>query len=137
VATILLVDDERIILSLCTSILKSKGYTVLAATSGEQALRVLEESKATIDLALLDIMMPGLNGIQLAAQIRSAHPATPVILMTGFSLREIQEVIGEANPYRIIWKPFKAESLLQMIENALDGNTSVISGTGGTPGSVE
>ena len=136
-ATILVVDDERIILNLCTSILKIKGYTVLTAASGEEALRVLEQSEAAIDLALLDIMMPGLNGIQLAVQIRSAHPATPVILMTGFSLREIQEVIGEANSYRIFWKPFKAESLLQMIENALDGNTSVISGTGGTPGAVE
>jgi CheY-like chemotaxis protein len=119
------------------SILKIKGYTVLTATSGEQALRVLEESKATIDLALLDIMMPGLNGIQLAAKIRSANPRIPVILMTGFSLREIQEIIGEANPYRMIWKPFKAESLLQMIENALDGLTSVTSGTEGTDGPVE
>jgi hypothetical protein len=47
----------------------------------------------------------------------------PVILMTGFSQREIQEIIGEANPYRIIWKTFKAESLLQMIENALEGHS--------------
>ena len=137
VATILVVDDERIILNLCTSILKIKGYTVLTAASGEQALQVLEESKAAIDLALLDIMMPGLNGIQLAAQIRSANPRIPVILMTGFSLREIQEIIGKANPYRIIWKPFKAESLLQMIENALEGQDSVTSGTGGTHGPIE
>jgi CheY-like chemotaxis protein len=122
---------------LCTSILKIKGYTVVTAASGEEALRVLEEREAAIDLALLDIMMPGLNGIQLAAQIRSAHPRIPVILMTGFSLREIQEIIGKANPYRIIWKPFKAESLLQMIENALEGQASVTSGTGENHGSVE
>jgi CheY-like chemotaxis protein len=122
VANILVVDDERIVLSLCTSILQIKGHTVLTAAGGEQALRLLGESKATIDLALLDIMMPGLNGIQLAAQIRSTCPSVPVVLMTGFSLREIQEIIGETNPYRIIWKPFKAESLLQMIGNALEGH---------------
>jgi CheY-like chemotaxis protein len=137
VATILVVDDESIILSLCTSILKIKGHTVLTAASGEQAFRVLEESKAAIDLALLDIMMPGLNGIQLAAQIRLANPKIPVILMTGFTLREIQEIIGEANPYRIIWKPFKTESLLQMIENALEGQALVTPGTGENHGPVE
>ena len=119
VANILVVDDERIILGLCTSLLQIRGYTVVAAVGGEQALRLLQESKTTIDLALLDIMMPGLNGIQLAAEIRSAYPKMPVILMTGFSQREIQEIIGEANPYRIIWKPFKTESLLRMVENAL------------------
>lgn len=122
--TILVVDDERIVLNLCQSILHLRGYTVLTANGGEQALRLLQENGGAIDLALLDIMMPGMNGAQVAAQILSAYPDIPVVLMTGFSLREVQEIIGKGSPYRVIWKPFKSESLLQMVENALDGHTN-------------
>jgi len=118
-AAILVVDDEPTILNLCQSILHLGGHTVLAARGAEEALRLTRG--ASIELALLDIIMPGMNGIQLAHRLRSANPAVPIILMTGYSLREVQEITGENNPFRIIWKPFKTESLLRMIENALEG----------------
>jgi DNA-binding NtrC family response regulator len=118
-ATILAVDDDRGVLDLCQRILELGGHEVLRANSGEDAIRLLESTVASIDLAILDIIMPGMNGIQLAGRIRSMRSAAKIILMTGYSLREVQQITGDDNPYRIIWKPFKADSLLRMIENSL------------------
>src|SRR5215475_2589891 len=115
--TILVVDDEPTVLSLCQRMLQVAGYNVLAANGGEAALRLSNDPQNSIDLALLDIMMPGLNGIELANRLQAKHPNLPVVLMSGYSVVEIQRIVGE-HPYRIIWKPFKTESLLRMIDNA-------------------
>jgi CheY-like chemotaxis protein len=120
--TILVVDDEPTVLNLCRRILELGGYSVITAASGADALRRLASGPAPIDLALLDVMMPVMNGIELARRIKVEKPNTPVVLMTGFGPQEIARVAGDNNPYRIIWKPFKTESLLRMIENALSGS---------------
>jgi DNA-binding NtrC family response regulator len=122
--TILVVDDEPTVLSLCERILKLGSYSVISANGGEQALTALQKSSEPVDLALLDVMMPGMNGIELAKRIQSTYPNTQIVLMSGFGPKEIGRVAGGENPFRIIWKPFKTESLLRMIENALAGNPS-------------
>ena len=117
--TILVVDDEPTVLNLCQRILNLGGYNVLPASGGEAALRTVAQNGETpIDLALLDVMMPVMNGVELANRIHKLSPATKIVLMSGFGPKEIGAVVGQ-NPYRLIWKPFKTESLLQMIENAL------------------
>jgi CheY-like chemotaxis protein len=116
--TILLVDDEPAVLALCQTILKSGGYNVLSAGNGQDALRLLQDSATEVDLALLDVMMPGMNGVELATRILAENPAVKVVLMSGFAPKEITSVVGD-NPHGIIWKPFKTESLLRMIGNAL------------------
>jgi CheY-like chemotaxis protein len=127
--TIVLVDDEPAVLQLCQTILKRGGYRVLSASGPEEALMLLENANSSdsIDLALLDVMMPVMNGVELARRIQSAHPNIKVVLMTGFAANEIHAVTGDSCPYRIIWKPFKTESLLQMIENALQDSESASS----------
>lgn len=117
--TILLVDDEPAVLKFCQQLLGLDGYSVLPATSGEAALRLLEQNNATISLALLDVMMPSMNGVELARRIEAANPDIPIILMTGYGPKEIASVVGDKIPHRIIWKPFQADSLRQMIENVL------------------
>ena len=117
--TILVVDDEPTVLTLCQRVLNLGGYSVLPANGGEAALRVVAQNGETpIDLALLDVMMPVMNGVELAHHIQKLSPATKIVLMSGFGPKEIGAVVGQ-HPYRLIWKPFKTESLLQMIENAL------------------
>jgi two-component system cell cycle sensor histidine kinase/response regulator CckA len=118
--TILLVDDEPTMLALCQRILGLGGYEVLPAGTAEEAFRVLQNGTTAVDLLLSDVVMPGMNGIELANRVRSTHPNTKVVLMSGYGPRDIEKVAGGQNPYRIIWKPFKAESLLRMIENVLD-----------------
>jgi DNA-binding NtrC family response regulator len=127
VETVLVVDDEEVVLALCQNILTTLGaYHVVAMPSALEAARFCgNHTSPTIDLALIDVMMPGMNGIDLANRIRNDRPMTKIVLMSGFGPRDIARVAGGNNPYRIIWKPFKAESLLRMIENALDSPTVV------------
>src|SRR5215467_2519148 len=116
--TILVVDDEPTILGLCQKMLRLGGYDVTAAATGEEALRFVENKSAEISLALLDVMLPGMSGVELATRIRAESPNTTIVLMTGYRPEEISNVLGNAS-YPIIWKPFKTESLLRMVENAL------------------
>ena len=115
--TILVVDDEPTVLLYCERVLELAGYRVAQARSGQEALRVSQGLKHPIDLALLDVMMPGMNGIELATHLRAAQPNLPIVLMSGFGPQEIGRVVGE-HSYRIVWKPFQRDSLLRMIDNA-------------------
>lgn len=124
--TILVVDDEPTVLSLCSRILQLGGYSVQAASNGVDALKLLAAND--IDLALLDVMMPGMNGVELARRIHTANPAVAIVLMSGYGPQEIGRVVGDIQPYRVIWKPFKTDSLLRMIENVLAGSLGAESG---------
>jgi DNA-binding NtrC family response regulator len=120
VATILVVDDEPMMLRLCKEILRRGQHEVFEAEEGQEALQFLQQRP--VELAVLDVMMPQMNGIVLAGRIQRMHPNTKVLLMTGYAKAEVAQVAGKENPYRIIWKPFKAESLLRMVENVLGEN---------------
>jgi len=116
--TILVVDDDPTVLHLCQTLLKMGGYSVLSAAGGADALRLAQTNASTIDLALLDVVMPVMNGVEVARRIQKENPGIKVVLMSGFGPRDIANIISN-NPFPIIWKPFKSESLLRMIENVL------------------
>jgi two-component system cell cycle sensor histidine kinase/response regulator CckA len=120
--TILLVDPEPVALTLCQRMLTVGGYGIVPVSSAEEALRLLQNDTPKIDLALLDVMMPDMNGVELADRIRSLNPSIKIVLMSGYGSKEIARVV-DSNPYGIIFKPFKTESLLRMIENALGNST--------------
>jgi len=84
---ILCVDDEPIPLSLRKSVLEISGYQVVPASSGTQALEILELQ--SVDLVLTDMLMPGLSGTELAREIKQRNPALPVVLFSG--VNEIPE----------------------------------------------
>src|SRR5215467_8927335 len=117
--TVLVVDDEPTVVKLCRRILELGGYTVVTAATGSDALQVLKDKTNQIDLALLDVMMPGMNGIELAKRIEGMRPNTRIVLMSGFTPRDVERVEGKDNPYCVIWKPFEADSLVRMIRNAI------------------
>src|SRR5215831_3743316 len=99
-SSVLVVDDELISLRLCANILKRGGYEVTTAAGAEEAKRLLEGNQ--FDLALLDVIMAVMNGIQLANYIREVSPETRIVLMSGYGPKEIAQVAGGENPYRII-----------------------------------
>ena len=117
--TVLVVDDEPLILVLCERMLGLGKYAVFTAGSGEEALRYLQKNTVPIDLALLDVMMPGMNGVELAGWIQNAAPSTRVVLMTGFRPGEVGRLIKNA-AWPVIWKPFRVDSFLQALKNALE-----------------
>jgi DNA-binding response OmpR family regulator len=117
--TIVVVDDQAVVLEFCHITLERAGYQVFTASSGEQALRFFEPNRSPVDLALIDIMMPGMSGIELASHVEKLN--VRIVLMSGYSPDEVKRVIGqEASRYRSMWKPFDAATLVQMTKNALD-----------------
>ncbi len=85
--TILIADDELPILNFVQRALSAKGYSVLTASDGGQALQLFNSAKTPIDLVLSDIKMPIMDGIALALAVKSKAPAIPVILMTGYAMK--------------------------------------------------
>lgn len=117
--TILVLDDEEHILELIDYNLKNAGYKVIKAETGEDALELLEKNE--IDLALLDIMLPGIDGIEVLRNIRSHHKykKLPVILLTAKS-DEISKVVGlEVGADDYMAKPFGVHELLARIKAVL------------------
>jgi two-component system cell cycle sensor histidine kinase/response regulator CckA len=118
--TILVVDDEPAVLNVCKLTLTRGGYRVITATNGPDALRLARAEKR-IHLALLDVVMPGMNGFDVAKQLEQLNPKPEILLMSGYSVNEVRNIAGGDFPYRVVWKPFKSESLLRMIQTVLEG----------------
>lgn len=94
-ATILVIDDEPYLVSSLIAFLQYEGYVTLSAFSGEDGLEILKANQ--VDLVLLDIMLPGLSGIDILMEIRAEHAyaALPVVLMSGSPLPAKQPVIWD------------------------------------------
>jgi len=117
--TILVVDDEYALRSLAEEILSLHGYRVLQAQDGNDALQLLEHHH--VDLILSDVIMPGMNGYQLAQQVREKYPAIKIQMVSGFNSMEEEAEIDERLHKDQMSKPFNAEQLLKRIRYLLDG----------------
>lgn len=118
--TILVVDDEAQVRTLARDILLGAGYRVLEAEDGEQALRVAEDHQGAIHILLTDIMMPGINGRELADRFIVARPDAKAIFMSG----RAAEVINDAGVLipvdAFLAKPFTVERLLNKVRERLE-----------------
>jgi CheY-like chemotaxis protein len=114
---ILVVDDDALQLETLRRGLKNKGYQVLEALSGEEALRRFARSNmGKIDLVLSDYLMPGMNGIELVKKIRQHYSSLPVILMTAYGEKELVIEALRNRCDSFIEKPFTLDQLIQEIE---------------------
>lgn len=114
--TILVVDDKRVQLKTLRRGLRTKGYQVVEAISGKQALDHLVNYNQ-IDIVLTDYAMPEMNGIELLQKIRESNKSIPVIIMTAYGDKNL---VIEAMHYRcngFIDKPFDMDELLEEIKN--------------------
>ena len=117
-ARILVVEDNEDVRELAETMLESAGYTVVSAPSGEQALHLLDEGGA-VDLVFTDVMMPGgMNGLQLADQVRARRPGTPILVTTGY-MDELPAARGQR--LDILSKPYRQEDLLARVRAILPG----------------
>ncbi len=118
-ATILVVDDEPVIREMCERVLKN--YTVVQAGTCEDALRIFETEH--VDLILTDIQMPGRSGIDLLKQVKSIDPTAVVIIMTGFSDKEVILNALKEDADDFINKPLNFLQMETAIEKALERKT--------------
>ena len=116
---ILLVDDEETILEVCTQMLQRLGYHVRQAIDGQQAIDIFEKEKDVIDIVLLDMRMPGMNGATVYNRLIQIQPNVKVILFSGFfENQHIQKILQNEN-VDLIQKPVRLKQMSQKLENML------------------
>jgi signal transduction histidine kinase/response regulator RpfG family c-di-GMP phosphodiesterase len=115
-ATVLVVDDDPDVRNLTVSALEAMNYRVLEADNGRVALDVLTEARS-VDLVLIDLVMPVMNGRQLAMRLRAADPGRAILFMTGYD--DVSEGNDPFAQEMVIKKPFKLVELSAAVENAL------------------
>ena len=115
--SILVVDDEILIRDLLYDFFSSHGYKVHLAENGRVALEIID--KVDFNVALLDLKMPEINGLEVAKVISSKKPAVPIVIMTAFpSLDSAIDAI-KYDVYEYIVKPFKIAQLFKVVESAI------------------
>ena len=115
--TILVVDDEPALLNLIGEILDRQGFNVICAGSAKQALNILQDE--SIDILISDIIMPGMDGYQLAAIVKEKYPAIKIQLASGFSDERNVGMIDESLQQNLLLKPFNSQVLLLRIRELL------------------
>jgi DNA-binding NtrC family response regulator len=115
---VLLVDDEKIFVESLTKVLRKRGMEVLAAHNGLAALEILTTAK--VDVIVLDLRMPGMDGLATLEEIRIRDPLMPVILLTGhMDISRVTQVMHKGAT-EVLLKPCPAETLVSAIENACE-----------------
>jgi DNA-binding NtrC family response regulator len=120
-ARILLVDDEAVFRRSLAARLGLRGYSVVEAGGGEEALALIRKDEA-IELVIIDSRMPGLSGAQTVAELARLRPGMPVIALTGMQREEARARLGRATVFAVLEKPCEFERLLETVDAALRGN---------------
>lgn len=116
--TILIVDDEESICQSLKAILSDEGHNVLVATSGEEALKIMEEDMPR--LILLDIWLPGIDGLETLEKIKALYPNVIVIMMSGHGTIETAVKATKLGAFDFIEKPLSLDKVIIMVNNALN-----------------
>jgi two-component system response regulator PilR (NtrC family) len=115
---ILIVDDEEVLRDVLEVVLRRESFDVVLASSGEEALNVLDTEE--VDLVILDIMLPGISGIDTLRAIRISNPTLPVIVITAFSSIDGAIEAMKHGAFHYIPKPFKNEEVVLTVNKALE-----------------
>ncbi|RKZ61362.1 MAG: hybrid sensor histidine kinase/response regulator, partial [Gammaproteobacteria bacterium] len=116
--TILVVDDEKALCGLAKEILINHGYKVLCAENGKKALEILETE--SVDLLFTDVIMPGMDGYELASRVKKSYPDIIIQMASGFSnLRHESEFNEKLHQQRLL-KPYNSKMLLHRVRELLD-----------------
>ena len=113
---VLVVDDDEGMVETLVDILSANGYDVAGAHSGGAAISMVSESH--FDVALMDIQMPGINGVEVLKTIRTVAPHLTVIMMTAFTSDELVEEARRASAVDVLFKPFDIARVLDLISSS-------------------
>jgi nitrogen-specific signal transduction histidine kinase len=117
--TVLVVDDETLLLTMAETILTEFGYKILTASSGQKALTILASDDAKVDLVITDLVMPGMSGRELVERIRQLAPATRILCMSGYALADKQTDMP------CLRKPFTSAELLAKVKRVITANLGI------------
>jgi len=118
--TILVVDDEAFLVFFLEKLLVSQNYNVMSAKNGKEAVEIYKANSNKIDLILMDISMPVMNGIDAYRELKKYYKDVTVLFMSGFS----EEVLTDIEQYYFISKPMEPEELFKTIRIILENTHS-------------
>lgn len=127
-STILVVDDDRPVLEVASKALERAGFRVLRGLGGEKALALADEHPDAIDLLLTDVVMPEMNGRELAERLRERLPDLPVLFMSAYTDDEVIIRGVQVAEVDFLAKPFNLKELVSAVESSLARR-----GAGGLP----
>jgi DNA-binding NtrC family response regulator len=122
--TILLTDDNKEFTQNVSDILELKGYKVRIANDGFEALEIIKTS--TVDLILMDIKMPVMNGVETFKKIKSINPEVPVIMLTAYALEELIQESLQEGAFACLKKPLDFDELFITIEQAIPNGSMIL-----------
>jgi len=124
---ILVVDDDASLRGLVSEILRLHGYTVVEVNNGETALTMLENDGSVIDAVVTDVVMPNLNGRELARRVAKIRPNLPMLLMSGYVGKNVEALDSLLGPrVAFIQKPFNPDALLEKLRDVLKASATGI-----------
>jgi DNA-binding NtrC family response regulator len=131
--TVLVVDDEELILDFIKLTLKLSGYRVLIAANKNEALELCKAEEGAIDLALLDISLPGVTGSGLSQALHELMPYLPIVYMTGYADGDLARFGLTDSQLDLLLKPFVARQLTEKVRDVL-ARVNVLSAGSKKPG---
>jgi DNA-binding response OmpR family regulator len=114
------VEDERLVLGAIQRTLRAAGYTVLSASGPEAALSLAAQRGGEIDLVVTDLVMPGMNGQELALRLIGDRPGTRILFMSGYTDDSLTQSGALDAGVDLLEKPFRSDELLRRVREALD-----------------
>src|SRR4030067_3308410 len=117
---VLVIDDEQIMREGCFRILSKDGWGVITAENGKQGLDHIQARSEEIDVILLDLMMPGMSGMEVLDHVRAIHPNLLIIVITGYATVESAVEAMKKGAYDFIPKPFTPDQLRIVVRRALE-----------------
>jgi len=118
--TVLLCEDQPDIRNVCQWILEQQGYMVIPAAIPQEAIRIASKHKGVVDLLLTDVVMPEMNGSQLADKIQSIYPTVKTLFMSGYTADIIASHGVVENGVNFIQKPFSSKQLVKSVQESLN-----------------
>jgi len=118
-STVLLAEDDPLLLNVLRRMLRHAGYHVIAARNGRDAWSLFQRATDPIDLVLTDVVMPHMSGTELAARIADQQPELPLILMTGYAPEDLARRGLVLSRGHLLTKPFEHDGLLDLLRQLL------------------
>lgn len=117
---ILLADDEELVRDVAETMLRKAGYKVLVAVDGDDAIQLFDEHVETIDMALLDVVMPRVGGKAVSDHILKHRPNTPILFCSGYSSDSIPTHFIQDDHLELLPKPYRRSDLLSKVREVID-----------------
>jgi CheY-like chemotaxis protein len=121
--TVLLVDDEQMVLEVGKAILQRLGHEVVTAESGEEALEKFDHHQDAIGCVVLDLTMPGMDGKETFSRLRGLAPGLPIIISSGLSAEQVSAQFEDGPTIAFIQKPYQVAELSSTIQSILKNDT--------------